>query len=106
MIARSWSGETSTERAGDYLHHLRSKVLPVLASIEGHRGAYVLEREIDGRSEIVVITLWEDLAAVKRFAGDAPDRAVVPEEVRTMLDRFDEEVKHYEVRVTPQSKNP
>lgn len=103
MIARSWTGETSPERAPDYVRHLKAKVLPVMAAIEGYRGAYVLERERGGRDEIVVITLWESMDAVRRFAGDEPDQAVVTEEARSILSRFDEDVKHYEVLVTPQS---
>jgi heme-degrading monooxygenase HmoA len=106
VIARSWAGETSPERAPDYLRHLRAKVLPVLADIEGYRGAYVLERATDGRIEIVVMTLWESIEAVQRFAGKDPDRAVVTEEARSILTRFDEDVKHYEVLVSPQSMSP
>jgi heme-degrading monooxygenase HmoA len=107
VIARSWSAETSPERAADYVRLLKAKVLPVLAAIEGHRGAYVLERVVAGeRAEILVITLWESMDAVRKFAGDEPDRAVVTEEVRSILTRFDQDVKHYEVLLTPQSTNP
>ena len=106
MIARSWTGETSSERAPEYLRHLKAKVLPVLADIEGYRGAYVLERVSGDRAEILVVTLWESSEAVQRFAGNDPERAVVTEEARSILSRFDEDVKHYDVLVTPQSMNP
>jgi heme-degrading monooxygenase HmoA len=106
VIARCWTGETSPDRAADYVRHVKTKVLPVLADIEGHRGAYVLERVQGDRAEILVITLWESMEAVRRFAGSDPDRAVVTEEVRSILSRFDDDVKHYDVSVTPQSMNP
>lgn len=106
MIARSWRAEASRQRADDYVHHFRQKVLPVIAAIEGHRGAYVLRRPVGSGGdsvEILVITLWESMEAVRKFAGDDPDVAVVTVEARTMLSQFDERVAHYEVIVTPQS---
>ena len=46
MIARSWTAEATPARAEEYILHFRQKVVPVLASIEGHRGAYVLKRTV------------------------------------------------------------
>jgi heme-degrading monooxygenase HmoA len=97
MIARSWTAEATPARADDYILHFRQKVLPVIASIEGHRGAYVLRRNLGDEVEIVVITLWESMEAVRKFAGDDPDVAVVTLEARAVLTRFDEQVAHYEV---------
>lgn len=103
MIARSWSAEASPENAEKYIRHFREKVLPVVTSIEGHRGAYVLRRPRGEGVEIVIITLWESMSAVRKFAGDDPDVAVVTGEARAILTRFDEQVAHYEVAWTPQS---
>jgi heme-degrading monooxygenase HmoA len=97
MIARSWTAETSVQGAERYLQHFQQKVLPVVASIEGHRGAYLLKRRVGANVEIVVITLWESMEAVRMFAGDDPDTAVVTGEARAILTRFDERVLHYEV---------
>lgn len=103
MIARSWSGEASPDNAEKYLQHFRQKVVPVITSIEGHRGAYAMKRNRGDRVEIVIITLWESMEAVRKFAGDHPDVAVVTDEARAVLSRFDEQVAHYEVVWTPQS---
>ena len=47
--------------------------------------------------EFATVTLWESMAAVREFAGDDPDAAVVPPEARRLLERFDQRSVHYEV---------
>ncbi len=97
MIARSWTAEATPSRAEEYILHFRRKVLPVIASIEGHRGAYVLKRSLGEGVEVVIITLWESMDAVRKFTGEDPDVAVVTGEARAILSRFDQHVAHYEV---------
>jgi heme-degrading monooxygenase HmoA len=97
VIARSWTAEATPNRAEEYILHFRQKVLPVIASIEGHRGAYVLKRSLGEGVEIVIITLWESMDAVRKFTGEDPNVAVVTSEARAILSRFDQHVAHYEV---------
>ncbi|SRR5258706_6484670 len=98
MIARTWRGvEESNEKARAYLRHLEDKVLPALQKIPGHRGVRVLRREDSGRVEVLVMTFWDSMDAVRRFAGADPERAVVEPEARAVLADFDDFVRHYEV---------
>jgi len=41
---------------------------------------------------------FDNLDAVRRFAGEDYEAAVVPPSARTVLARFDERSRHYEVR--------
>jgi heme-degrading monooxygenase HmoA len=52
-------------------------VLPTLQAIAGYHGAYLLRRDHDGHVEPQVLTLWESLESVRRFAGTSLDHAVV-----------------------------
>jgi|SRR5438874_8803904 len=97
MIARIWRGETTRENADAYYRHLSGNVMPSLMKLSGHCGAYVLRREMETRVEFVVITLWESMQAVREFAGDTPDLAVVEPSARAVLADFDEFVRHYTV---------
>jgi hypothetical protein len=46
--------------------------------------------------------MWfTDLAAVKAFAGESYEAAVVPPKARAVLSRFDETSAHYETPVPP-----
>ncbi|WP_024512586.1 antibiotic biosynthesis monooxygenase [Bradyrhizobium sp. ARR65] len=97
MIARIWRGETTAENAPRYQDHATHRVFPSLASLPGHRGAYLLKRTARDDVEFLAVTLWDSIEALKAFAGAAPEAAVVEPEARAMLSRFDEFVRHYDV---------
>jgi heme-degrading monooxygenase HmoA len=96
MIIRVWRGQTTQENGATYARHVSTRVLPSLQGIAGHRGAYVLRRDAGGRTEFLVLTLWESLEAVREFAGEEVERAVV-EQARAVLEEFDSIVRHYEL---------
>jgi|HubBroStandDraft_1064217.scaffolds.fasta_scaffold02378_13 uncharacterized protein YciI/heme-degrading monooxygenase HmoA len=96
-ILRMWRGCATVEKSGAYLEHATKKVFPALHAIEGHRGAYLLRRSVDGAIEFVVLTLWDSMESVRRFAGVKPEKAVVEPEARAVLTAFDEFVTHFDV---------
>jgi heme-degrading monooxygenase HmoA len=97
VIARTWSGTTSTADAPRYVAHLEKSVLPGLKDIAGHRGAYVLRRADGAAERFIVMTLWESLDAIRRFAGDDAEAAVVPPAAQALLTAYDRRAVHYEV---------
>ena len=99
MIARIWHGWASQERAGDYQRHYETEVGGHLHTISGFRGAQLLRRDEDGEVEFTSITWFADLDAVRAFAGDDYERAVVEEAARSALTRWDEHVVHHHVAV-------
>jgi len=105
MILRMWHARATVERSGEYVEHAIKKVFPVLGTIQGHRGAFLLRRAVDGAIEFVVLTLWESMEAVRRFAGVKPEKAVVEPEARAVLTAFDESVTHFEVVHRPGSRS-
>lgn len=96
-ILRMWKGRTSTDKAGDYVRHVTGKVFPGLRAIEGYRGEYLLRRAVQGAVEFVVLTLWDSMEAVRKFAGAHPDKAVVEPAARAVLSDFDDSVTHFEI---------
>lgn len=102
MILRSWSGVTLAERAAEYLRYLETTILPELRSISGHRGAYVLRRDLGSEVEFQMLSLWDSMDAVRGFAENI-DVAVVPAQAQKLLERFDAEARHYDVVFAPDS---
>jgi heme-degrading monooxygenase HmoA len=99
MIARIWRGWVPQERAGDYQRHYEIEVSAHLRAVSGFRGAQLLRRDEGGEVMFTSITWFTDLDAVRGFAGDDYERAVVEDAARTALSRWDERVVHHDVAI-------
>ena len=97
MIARIWHGWTAPENAEAYEDFLRTKMFPSIHRVQGYLGADLLRSDGGDEVAFVTITRFESLTAVKAFAGEDYERAVVEPEARRLLSRFDERSQHYEV---------
>ncbi len=97
MILRMWKARSTPKQAAAYIEHATKTVFPKVRNIKGHRGDYLLRRELEDGVELVVLTLWDSMEAVRRFAGYEPNKAVVEREARATLTSFDEYVTHFEV---------
>jgi heme-degrading monooxygenase HmoA len=94
-----WSARTTRDGAVAYAEYFRRVVLPELGAVAGYRGARLLQREMPGGTaiEIVVVTAWESLVAIRGFAGEAIERAVVHDEAAPLFSDYDKTVRHYDV---------
>jgi heme-degrading monooxygenase HmoA len=99
MITRMWRGWTRADEADRYERHYRSEVMATLRQVPGFRGARLLRRTVGEETEFVSLTFFDDLEAVRSFAGADHETAVVAGEAREVLVRFDERVGHYETAV-------
>ena len=99
MITRMWRGWTRADEADRYERHYRSEVMATLRQVPGFRGARLLRRTVGEETEFVSLTFFDDLDAVRSFAGADYETAVVAGEAREVLVRFDERVGHYETAV-------
>ena len=96
MITRNWTGVVKSERSGDYLRHLQHDTLKKLSSIKGFLNASIHQRVVTDGIEYLVVTYWENMDAIREFAGDTADIAVVPPIAQEMMVRYDPVVRHYE----------
>lgn len=99
MISRIWHGWTRRKDADAYEKLLRTEVFVGIAqrSIEGYRGIQLLRRDVDDGVEFVTIMWFDSLDAVRAFAGEDYEVAVVPPRARQLLSRFDGRSAHYQV---------
>jgi len=101
MIARIWHGWTTPGNAEDYEALLKHEIFVGIKSrnIRGFRGIQLLRRELGSEVEFVTIMEFDSIDAVREFAGDDFEVAVVPPKARALLSRFDARSQHYEIRI-------
>jgi len=100
MISRIWHGYTTPEKADEYEALLRTEIFTGIQnrSIAGFKGIQLFRRNLGVETEFVTLMWFESFDAVRAFAGEEYELAVVPSKARALLSRFDERSQHYEVR--------
>ena len=97
MIARVWHGYTRPEHADAYEAMLKPELLPGISKVKGYEGSYLLRRNAGEEVEFITIILWQSLDAIRAVAGADYETAVIPEERRKYLARYDARASHYEI---------
>ena len=97
MIARRWHGRVPAARADEYLKLMKEVGLADYRSTQGNRGAWCLHRREGDVVHVEMFTLWDDEAAIRRFAGDELTRAKYYDFDPYFLLELEPEVTHFEV---------
>lgn len=105
MITRIWHGWTTRPNADAYEELPLTEIFPGIAGrgIAGYRGISLGRRDIDAEVEFVTIMWFDSIDAVRAFAGEEFEVAVVPPKARALLARYDSHSAHYETVVPPGS---
>ncbi len=100
MIARVWHGWTAPGKADQYEALLKEEIFVGIQDrhIPGFKSIQLLRRDVGEEVEFATIMLFDSLDAVREFAGEDYELAVVPEKARAILSHFDDRSQHYEVR--------
>jgi hypothetical protein len=105
-IRRVWHGWAAEADADAYESLLLETVVPGILARElpGLRSIEVLRHPevVDGLVEFVTLMDFADHEAVVAFAGGDGSESVVPDAARTLLARFDEHSRHYDLRARAQ----
>ena len=101
MISRIWHGYTTLSNADAYERLLKEEIFVGIGNrhIGGYRGIHLPRRSLGDSVEFITIMWFDSLQAVREFAGEDYEQAVVPPKARQLLSRFDERSQHYEVQV-------
>jgi len=97
MIARTWRGATRAADAIEYADYVRQTGVAAYRATPGNRGAYLLYRIAGERAEFLAVSLWDDLDAIRAFAGEDVTRAVFYPDGDRYLIQADERADHWEV---------
>ena len=99
MISRIWHGWTTPKNTDAYEELLKSEIFAGIQTrqIAGCNGIHLLRRDLGDEVEFITLMEFDSLEAVRDFAGEDYEVAVVPPKARKLLSRFDERSQHYGV---------
>ncbi|MCP6762444.1 MAG: antibiotic biosynthesis monooxygenase [Fischerella sp. CENA71] len=96
-IARIWHGRTLSSKADEYYAYLKEAGIKKIESIPGNLGAQVFRRTSGNITDFTVISYWESLDAIRKFAGnDIEKTRFLPRDKEYLLE-LEPNVKHFEV---------
>jgi hypothetical protein len=100
MISRIWHGWTKPSNADVYESLLKNEIFVGIRNrhMAGFKKIELLRRNVGVETEFVTIMWFDSIESVVEFAGQDYEVAVVPQEARTLLSRFDARSQHYEVK--------
>lgn len=100
MISRIWHGYTTHDNADTYENLLREEIFTGIEgrAIPGFQEVQLFRRDAGAEVEFITVMWFDDLDAVREFAGEDYEIAVVPPAARAVLAHFDDRSQHYEVR--------
>jgi heme-degrading monooxygenase HmoA len=93
-----WRGSIRTEDTEDYVKYIERTGLAEYRATPGNSGAQMWTQNLgDGRTEVVTVSWWSNLADIEAFAGeDISVAKYYPEDDRYLIDR-DDVVSHFVV---------
>lgn len=97
MIIREWRGRARREKTEEYRHYFRRHVVPEFHRQPGFLGASLSMHAHGDGVEFLVLTQWLSMEAVRGFAGEEPEKAVVEPGAIALLMDYDRTVRHYDV---------
>ena len=97
MVLRRWRGAVRAGDAERYLAHQAQTGVRDYRATPGNLGVLVLSRPLGELVEVVTLSVWTSMDAVRAFAGNEPEVARFYPGDETFLVEKDLHVEHHEV---------
>lgn len=97
MIARIWHGRTKVKDSEAYTLLMNKIAIPDYEKTEGFKKLSFLKRIEGDEAHFTLITYWESLEIIEKFAGKDLDKAKYYPEDKQFLLEFEDKVVHHEV---------
>lgn len=97
QVVRMWHGRVPTSKADAYRKFTNGRAIPDYQSVPGNLSVHVLERREGDVTHFITLTFWENLDAIRAFAGEDVEKAKYYPEDADFLLEYEPRVMHYEV---------
>jgi heme-degrading monooxygenase HmoA len=92
-----WHGRTDAARAEEYTQYLRETGVTDLRKTPGNRRVLVLCDRGPQVADFTLISFWDSVDSIRRFAGDDVLKARYYVRDRELLHELEPRVRHFEV---------
>lgn len=87
-IMRLWHGEVALEQADEYEKFMIEKAAPDYSSVTGLLNLYFQRKDEKTKAHFLLVTIWDSLESIKKFAGVEPELAkYYPEDDDFLLEK-------------------
>ena len=88
MIVRTWHGRTLLSDGDKYEAFMKKRAAPDYRSVVGLEKLFFTRRNEGDVSHFLLITVWDSIDSVKKFAGENPEIAkYYPEDDEYLLEK-------------------
>lgn len=74
-MMRTWHGEVPLEKADEYQQFMVDKAAPDYSSVDGLLNIYFQRKDEATKAHFLLVTIWDSLDSIKKFAGEEPEIA-------------------------------
>ena len=88
MIVRMWHGMVEASKADEYAEFMKERAVPDYSSVDGLKKLLFLKDVKSDVAHFLLVTHWDSMEAVKKFAGENPEKAkYYPEDDDYLLEK-------------------
>ena len=88
MIVRMWHGMVEASRADEYAEFMKERAVPDYSSVDGLKKLVFLKDVKADVAHFLLVTHWDSMESVKKFAGENPEKAkYYPEDDEYLLEK-------------------
>ncbi|WP_297090188.1 antibiotic biosynthesis monooxygenase [Thermococcus sp.] len=94
-VMRLWHGRVPVEKANEYEKFLIERAVPDYSSVDGLLKIYFTRKDDGNIARFILVTIWDSIESIKKFAGENPEIAkYYPEDEDFLLEK-EKYVQHY-----------
>ena len=88
MIVRMWHGRVDASRSDEYAEFMKQRAAPDYSSVDGLQKLLFLRTDEKDVTHFLLVTYWDSMESVKKFAGEEPEKAkYYPEDDQFLLEK-------------------
>ena len=88
MIVRMWHGIVDVAKADEYAEFMKQRAAPDYGSVDGLEKLQFLRKNEADIVHFLLVTHWDSMESVKKFAGERPEKAkYYPEDDAFLLEK-------------------